>query len=66
MAGHGVQTGRVGQEVLVDDTRRAASWPASLLPTLLLAALLTGGVASTTASSEDVPVTDMTVTTAGR
>lgn len=50
----------------MDDTRRAASWPASLLPTLLLAALLTGGVASTTASSEDVPVTDMTVTTAGR
>jgi hypothetical protein len=47
-----------------DTRRRASSWPASLLPTMLLVGLLTGGVASTTASSDDAPILDMTVTTA--
>ncbi len=45
-------------------TRRlVSSWPASLLPTLTLVALLSGGVASTTASSDDEPILDLTVTT---
>lgn len=60
-----VQAGRIGHTYDVNDTRRS-SWPASLLPTMLLAALLTGGVASTTSSSDDAPILDMTVTTAGR
>jgi len=46
--------------------KRLSAWPASLLPTMLLVGLLAGGVASTTASSDDVPILDMTVTTAGR
>jgi hypothetical protein len=33
---------------------------------MLLAALISGGVASTSSSSDDVPVLDMTVTTTGR
>jgi hypothetical protein len=41
--------------------RPVASWPASLLPTLTLLALLTGG-AATTASSDSAPVVQMTVT----
>lgn len=45
---------------------KRSSWPASLLPTLLLAGLLAGGAAATTASSDEVPVLDLTVTTAGR
>jgi hypothetical protein len=49
----------------VNDKRRS-SWPASLLPTMLLVGLLTGGVASATSSSDDAPILDMTVTTAGR
>jgi hypothetical protein len=46
-----------------DNRRRPSSWPASLLPTLLLVALLSGGIASGTSSSNDTPVLDMTVTT---
>jgi hypothetical protein len=46
-----------------DNRRRASSWPASLLPTMLLVGLLTGGVAATN-SSEDAPILEMTVTTA--
>ena len=42
--------------------RSASSWPASLLPSLTLLALLTGGVA-TTSSSDSSPVVEMTVTT---
>lgn len=54
-----------GQTYLMEKTlRRASSWPASLLPTMLLLALLTAGVASTAATSEDAPVLNMTVTTA--
>lgn len=45
------------------DNRRGASWPASLLPTLLLVGLLLGGIASTSAAGDDTPVLDMTVTT---
>jgi hypothetical protein len=49
------------------ETRRpASSWPASLLPTMLLVGLLAGGIASTTPSSDDSPVLDMTVVTATR
>jgi hypothetical protein len=55
----------MGHNYVVNDKRRA-SWPASLLPTMLLAALLSGGVAGTTSSSDDEPILDMTVTTAGR
>jgi hypothetical protein len=44
--------------------RPATSWPASLLPTLLLVGLLSGGVASTTSSSDDEPIVEMTVTDA--
>jgi hypothetical protein len=44
-------------------SRRATSWPASLLPTMLLVGLLTGGVASASSSSDGTPVLDMTVTT---
>ena len=58
-----VQRGATGHSKDVEDNRRSASWPASLLPTLLLAGLLTGGVASTSASSDDTPILDMTVTT---
>jgi hypothetical protein len=49
----------------MNDPRRrpVSSWPASLLPTLTLLALLTGGVA-TTSSSDSTPVVDMTVTSA--
>jgi hypothetical protein len=48
----------------VNDTRRrASSWPASLLPTLLLLALVATGTASTTSSSGDAPIVQMTVTT---
>ncbi|MCU1672619.1 MAG: hypothetical protein JWN77_732 [Frankiales bacterium] len=43
--------------------RPVSSWPASLLPTLTLLALLTGGVA-TTAAGESTPVVEMTVTNA--
>ena len=46
-----------------DDRRRASSWPASLLPTFLLVGLLAGGVGTATASSDDEPILDMTVTT---
>ena len=47
-----------------DDTRRpVASWPASLLPTLTLLALLTGGAATTAAAGDSSPVVEMTVTT---
>jgi hypothetical protein len=46
-----------------DNRRRPSSWPASLLPSMLLVALLTGGVATATNSSDDAPVLDMTVTT---
>lgn len=42
--------------------RPATSWPASLLPTLLLVGLLSAGVASTTSSSDGSPVVEMTVT----
>ena len=42
--------------------RPATSWPASLLPTLMLVGLLSGGVASTTSSSDDEPIVQMTVT----
>jgi hypothetical protein len=42
--------------------RPATSWPASLLPTLLLVGLLSGGLAATTSSSDDAPVVEMTVT----
>ena len=48
------------------DTRRRSSWPASLLPTMLLVGLLAGGAGMTSSSSDDEPVLDMTVTTAGR
>jgi hypothetical protein len=47
----------------VDDNQRPSSWPASLLPGLMLVALLAGGAASATNSSDDAPVLDMTVTT---
>jgi hypothetical protein len=47
-----------------DNRRRASSWPASLLPTMLLIGLLAGGIGATSASSDDSPVLDMTVTTA--
>jgi hypothetical protein len=52
----------------VNDSRRrpAASWPASLLPTLMLVGLLSGGVASTTSSSDNEPILEMTVTSGGR
>jgi hypothetical protein len=45
------------------DTKRrpVSSWPASLLPSLTLIALLTGG-AMTTASSDSSQVVEMTVT----
>ena len=46
-----------------DYRRRASSWPASLLPSLLLAGLLAGGVGSATASSDEAPILDMTITT---
>jgi hypothetical protein len=56
----------MGHTYPVNETRRT-SWPASLLPTMLLVGLLTaGGVASTTSSSDHAPILDMTVTTAGR
>jgi hypothetical protein len=55
----------MGHTYPVTDTRRS-SWPASLLPTMLLVALLSGGVASTTSSSDAAPILDMTVTPAGR
>ena len=47
----------------MDDNRRPSSWPASLLPSMVLVALLAGGAARATNSSDDVPVLDMTVTT---
>ena len=45
------------------DTKRrpVSSWPASLLPSLTLLALLTGGAVSTTASDSS-QVVEMTVT----
>ncbi|MBK5305430.1 MAG: hypothetical protein JJD92_01945 [Frankiaceae bacterium] len=49
-----------------ENRRRPSSWPASLLPTMLLVALLSGAIASTTSSSSDAPVLDMTVTTTGK
>lgn len=56
-------SGQAGQDGVVnDDRRRASSWPASLLPTLLLVGLLAGGVGSATVSSDDEPILDMTVT----
>jgi hypothetical protein len=39
-----------------------SSWPASLLPSLTLLALLTGGAVTTTAGDSS-PVVEMTVTT---
>jgi len=42
--------------------RPVSSWPASLLPSLTLVALLTGGAFATT-SSDNSPVVEMTVTT---
>jgi hypothetical protein len=61
-----VRRGRSGHKNGVNASRRrpATSWPASLLPTLLLVGLLSGGVASTTSSSDDAPVVEMTVTDA--
>lgn len=55
-----------GQTEGVNAPRRrpATSWPASLLPTLLLVGLLSGGLASTTSSSDDAPIVEMTVTDA--
>ena len=47
-----------------DNRKRPTSWPASLLPSLALAALLAGGATAATNSSDDLPVLDMTVTTA--
>ena len=47
----------------MDDNRRPSSWPASLLPSMVLIALLTGGAAAATNTGDDVPVLDMTVTT---
>jgi hypothetical protein len=59
-----VQTGLAGQTYRVNENRRRpSSWPASLLPTMLLAALMVGGAAAATNSSDDAPVLDMTVTT---
>jgi hypothetical protein len=46
-----------------DNQRRPSSWPASLLPSMLLCALLAGAGAATTNTSDDAPVLDMTVTT---
>ncbi|MCA1712458.1 MAG: hypothetical protein LC789_12795 [Actinobacteria bacterium] len=45
--------------------RPVASWPASLLPTLALLALLAGSAATTT-SGDSTPVVEMTVSTNGR
>jgi hypothetical protein len=46
-----------------DSKRRpVSSWPASLLPSLTLVALLTGG-AFVTSSSDSTQVVEMTVTT---
>lgn len=60
-----VDVGRTGHRYGVDDNRRRpTSWLASLLPSMVLVALLTGGVASATNTSDDAPVLDMTVTTA--
>jgi hypothetical protein len=63
-----VEDGHPGHTYGVNETRRrrpASSWPASLLPTMLLVGLLSGGVASTASSSDDEPIMEMTVT-AGR
>jgi hypothetical protein len=59
-----VETGHRGHTYGVNETRRrpASSWPASLLPTMLLVGLLSGGVASTASSSDDEPIMEMTVT----
>lgn len=46
-----------------ENRRRPSSWPASLLPGLLLVGLLTGAGATATNSSDEAPVLDMTVTT---
>ena len=46
-----------------DNRRRPSSWPASLLPGMALVALLAGGTAGATNTSDDAPVLDMTVTT---
>ena len=46
----------------MDDNRRPSSWPASLLPSMALIALLAGGAVATN-TSDDAPVLDMTVTT---
>ena len=46
------------------DTKRrpVSSWPASLLPSLTLLALLTGSAMSSTAASDSSRVVEMTVT----
>ncbi len=43
--------------------RPVSSWPASLLPSLMLVAVVAGS-AATTQTSSDSPVVEMTVTTA--
>jgi hypothetical protein len=62
--GSQVQPARSGHTYDVDDRRRrASSWPASLLPTMLLVGLLTAGVGAATNTGDDAPILDMTVTT---
>lgn len=43
--------------------RPAASWPASLLPTLMLFALMSAGIVAAATESEPTPVVEMTVIT---
>ena len=44
--------------------RPVSSWPASLLPSLMLVAVVAGSAATAQASSDKSPVVEMTVTTA--